>query len=100
MVSQIWTFLPPETPRSSVLQAYRLEPNAWGDGEDDGIGLAAGWQSPVNLYWRRSDGRGSEAGVSDDGRSFSVPLGDGRCLRLGNPLLRPQVKPLFSDGRR
>jgi len=79
---KIWTFLPPETPRSSVLQAYRLEPNAWGDGEDDGIGLAAGWQSPVNLYWRRSDGRGSEAGVSDDGRSFSVPLGDGRCLRF------------------
>ena len=49
---KLWTFMPPSV--SDSLGAYRLEPNAWGEG-DDKFGFAAGWQSPVDLYWDLTD---------------------------------------------
>jgi len=92
--AKVWTFLPPSTPRASVLRAYRLEPNAWGgddcggsydEAEEESYAVSAGWQSPVNLYWRRAELRGEEAtagGAAPDGTSFDVPLGAGAGLRF------------------
>lgn len=46
--SKVWTFLPPQS--SEALEAYTLEPNAWGDG-DESMSIAVGQESPIDLYW-------------------------------------------------
>lgn len=51
---KLWTFYPPEATESH-LQMFREAPSAWAGSDENGEGgIAAGWQSPLDLFFTRS----------------------------------------------
>jgi len=57
---KLWTFYPPEATESH-LQMHRQAPSAWAGSDENGEGaIAAGWESPIDLFHTRSIGSGDK----------------------------------------